>query len=62
MIDVAHDRHHRCARLHIRLRVHDGFSQIGFRIIALRGLGNVPKFANQNHRRFLVEHLVDRDH
>ena len=33
-----------------------------FGVIELRGLGNVPHFLHQDHCRFLVNDLIDRDH
>ena len=61
MVDVAHDRHHGRARLGLHALV-GSLRQVGLRIFELRRPRLVPHFLDDDHRRLLVEDLVDRGH
>ena len=63
MVDVAHDGDDRRARQRLVLRVGLGFLfEEGVRIVELGGERRVAHFLDDDHRRLLVELLVDRDH
>ena len=62
VIDVAHDRDDRRARERVADVRMLRFLQQRIGIVELRGRRLVPHFLGEDHRRFLVEHLVDRHH
>ena len=62
VVDVAHDGNHRRARLHVRLGMNNRVGQIRLGIITFGSFGHVAEFTDENHRRFLIQHLVDRHH
>ena len=62
MINVAHNGHHRRPDFHVGFGMCNCLAEIGFRIVGLCRFRNVTEFADQNHGRFLVEHLIDRYH
>ena len=63
VVNVTHDGHDRRTR-HFRIlfQVAFEFAQQRFRIVGLGGKCLVAHFLDDDHRRFLVEHLVDRHH
>ena len=61
MVDVTHDGHHRGTRQLRRILVFDIIDE-GIGIVEFGGKGTVPHFLDDDHRRFLVEHLVDGHH
>jgi hypothetical protein len=63
VVDVAHDRHHRGARLERYVLVlAAGILEEGVRVVQLGGNRLVAHFLDHDHRRLLVEDLVDGDH
>ena len=62
VVDVAHHRHHRRPRQQFGRGFAMRFGQQRIRIVELRGLRLVAHFLDDDHRGFLVEHLVDRHH
>ena len=61
VVDVAHDRDDRRTRQSGIFDVLQ-FTEDGFGIVRLGGDGLVAHFLDDEHRRVLIEHLVDRDH
>ena len=61
VIDVAHDGHHGRAR-QLRRILMFGFTEEGVWIVELGSKSTVPHFLDENHRRFLIKHLIDGDH
>ena len=63
VVNVTHDGHDRRTR-HFRIlfQVAFEFAQQRFRIVGLGGKRLVAHFFDDNHRRFLIKHLVDRHH
>ena len=62
MVNVAHDRNNRRTRTSRILFLRFEFAQICFRIIGLSSNRLVAHFLDDEHRRILIEHLVDRNH
>jgi len=64
VIDVTHDGDHRRAWLEgdILLVGARGLIEEGIRVVELRGKGFVTHFLDDDHRRFLVERLIDGHH
>ena len=63
MVDVAHDGDHRRARQLLGVVRGRGFLfGEGFRVVQLGGQRLVAHFLDDDHRRLLVELLVDGDH
>ena len=62
VIDVAHHGHHRRSRLQHGILVRGRLQQEGIRIIRLGLHRLVPHLFHQNHRGFLIQHLVDGHH
>ena len=61
VVNVAHDRDDRRTRQSGIFDVLQ-FTEDGFGIVRLGGDGLVAHFLDDEHRRVLIEHLVDRDH
>ena len=63
VVDVTHDSHNRRTR-HFRIlfEIAFKFAEQRFRIVGLGGKRLVAHFFDDNHRRFLIKHLVDRHH
>ena len=62
VVDVTHDRDDRGARLDRGVVMRFGALEVSIRVVELRGERLVPHFLDQDHGRFLVQHLVDRHH
>ncbi len=62
MIDVTHDRDYGSTRQGFDVRMFDTLFQQCFRIVELGRMRRVAHLFDQNHRGFLIEHLVDGDH
>src|SRR6266704_3584863 len=62
VVHVPHDSDHGRARLQRRLVVLGYVCEPGFGIVELSRLGHVPHFCHDDHRGFLVQHLVDCHH
>ena len=62
VVYMAHDSDNGRTLLRDRVRVLIGRNQIRLRIIRLGGFGGVAHFTDENHRGFLIEHLIDGDH
>ena len=62
VVDVAHDRDDGRTRFKRIVVLLGELVEIGFGIVGLRGNRPMPHFLDDDHRRFLVEHLVDRHH
>ena len=62
VVDVTHDGNHRCARGRLEVSVLTLVGQQCFRIVFRRGKCLVAHFFHENHRGFLVQHLVDGAH
>ena len=62
MVHVAHHCHHRRARQQLCRMGTDIVFKESIGIVQLRGDRNMTHFLDQNHRRFLIDNLVNRHH
>src|SRR5471030_2036910 len=62
MVDVTHDGDHRCTRLRFEVSMLTLVGQQRFRIVLFGGVGFVAHLLDQDHRGFLIQHLVDGAH
>src|SRR6266705_3337738 len=62
VVDVPHHSDHERARLQLGLVVFGRVGEQRFRIVEFRRLGHVAHFGHDDHRGFLVQHLIDRHH
>ena len=62
MVDVPHHRHHRRTRQRHRGSCLGAFGKQGIRVVELGGNRLVTHFLDNDHRRFLIDALIDRDH
>ena len=59
VVDVSHDGDHRGPRLQRRVMMRRIVNE-GIGIVKFGGKGLVAHFLDDNHRRFLIQYLVDR--
>ena len=63
VVHMSHHRDHRRSRRHdVFLGADSILHQESIGIVQLGGKWLMPHFLDENHRRFLIEHLIDSDH